>query len=204
MKFFIKIMLMAILLMGINGCSSSDDSTPTTTAPAGGTSGGTGDTLPEGVSESGTFVVTMDGITSTLHTYKTEILNLGESNTAQFDKVTGNESVGFFVSAQSLYNGSTDSILVITFRFPNEGAITTGMTSSGYSSVFSFSINGTTYLNWHGERAEPYNINLTTVEYDGSNMHLVGSIDLNLYDGRDDTAEIVHVSFDVTPILVQH
>ena len=217
MKTLLRALTVLLIMISMNACTATttgggDDNTTTTAGGSGtsggtsggntgGTSGGSG-TLPANVSETGTYTVTFDSSTATLHSFKATAPDGATVNTAYFVPSTVDDSLAVWVTAEELYSGNNDASLGLRFDLTDKNAVTTGDITSGTFSMIQFTPANSTksYISMYQGNFAPFDIHLTKADFDGTTLHLVGTItNVTLYDSADDTiSKSVSISFDIT------
>ncbi len=205
MKKFLMIGLSLFVLLSMSACDDSSGTTPATTNP------GEEYTPPSGTVEdnpgqqSGIFTTTLDGVSKTWYTTKTDSLYNGatmSSNTADLDrKVDG--SITVTIVAKYYLVGSSESssdTFLWGIRFENEDALTTGTLTS--ATMINYDVGEEQYNNAWQSGSVPFtahDIEITSISDDGTNLHVVGHLD-NFTLTEQDTVidKDISITFDFT------
>jgi len=161
------------------------------------------DALPKGANKKlGSFEVSLDGTKTTLNAFQMEN-SAFITNDTHFEK---NSDGSLQVSVQALadYDDALQKtpLLHFSFNIPIAAAVTTGTlhTSDGFLSIFQYNPNGNydpSYANVYNANFLGYDVVLTEADYNGTLMHLKGSITDTFYeDGNQDNEKNITVTFE--------
>ena len=201
MKNIFKIALMMMLVIGMNGCSKDDSSS------SGGSNGDSGGgSESDGVSKSGTFTVTMDGKDSVLYTYTYP--QLGDPsvnlNTAFYTEISAGSNINYSGTAYEAFTDLAGTNTFFRVSFADAASVTSGdYSSNGITDILGFTLNDVEYTTIDNGAYEVYTVVLTTADYDGTTLHMIGTIDASLYKKNTFEEKVVHIAFDVKATKLQ-